>query len=362
MENVGFPEWRGNVTLAYEWKRFSGALAWNYVSGYNEDLSTSRHLIHVGLGHKKKAAAELLRLADLYPGRLEYRHRLAHYYEESGDNAAAAKVYEDILRRDPSDAEAKLALSGKQVAKSGDAAALDALRPQFADPRAPLDAKIKQLLPFLSKLQNQPDPALIEALLGLSGQLESAHPDDPQTWSVAGDILYLADRPAEALEKYRRCINLNPKVFTVWDNLLTILHSEKRYDDLLLYSEKAIDAFPNQPKAYYFNGMANAEKGRYADAAAQFDQASLMAGNNLLLKLDIADQSGLSLLRQKDFAGAKNKYETVLAKGGDKHPGILEHYGDALFGLGDASGAREYWKKAFDLGKSPTAAAKLNAN
>lgn len=43
MENVGFPEWRGNVTLAYEWKRFSGALAWNYVSGYNEDLSQSNY-------------------------------------------------------------------------------------------------------------------------------------------------------------------------------------------------------------------------------------------------------------------------------------------------------------------------------
>ncbi len=43
LENVGFPEWRGNMTLAYEWKRWNAAIAWNYVDGYDEDVNQSNY-------------------------------------------------------------------------------------------------------------------------------------------------------------------------------------------------------------------------------------------------------------------------------------------------------------------------------
>lgn len=37
LSDVSFPEWRANITLTYEYKRWTAALAWNYVSGYEED-------------------------------------------------------------------------------------------------------------------------------------------------------------------------------------------------------------------------------------------------------------------------------------------------------------------------------------
>ncbi len=39
LSDAGFPEWKANVTLTYEYQRFSGAVAWNFVSGYEEDSS-----------------------------------------------------------------------------------------------------------------------------------------------------------------------------------------------------------------------------------------------------------------------------------------------------------------------------------
>lgn len=36
-DDTSFPEWRANVTLTYEYKRWTAALAWNYVCAYEED-------------------------------------------------------------------------------------------------------------------------------------------------------------------------------------------------------------------------------------------------------------------------------------------------------------------------------------
>ena len=330
------------------------------ITGLTEETADKKHIIYVGLGDDKKAAAELQRLADAYPRKPEYRHRLARFYETMGDQANARRVYEEILRRNPDDSVAQLALLGKNKNNS-DAAYLSALKPLFSDPNTPIDSKIKELLPFFEKMGKSQDPALAQNLLELGAILEKTHADDAKAWSVSGDLLYYSNRPTEALEKYRQCIRLSPRVFTVWDNTLTILAEQKNFDEMLRFAEQAIDAFPNQPKAYFYYGAAANLKGQYDDAINQLEQALLMVGNNTSLRLDLTDQIGLSLLGKKEFASAIARYEQALPKGGEQHPGILEHYGDALSLNGQHDRAIEQWKKANALRKSAVLEQKISA-
>lgn len=322
------------------------------IRGVEEETSFQKHMIYVGMGEDKKAAAELRKLADTYPGRLEYRHRLAEFYDTMGDKANARSVYQEILAIDPNDKVARLAAVDKSKSSS-DADYLSKLKPLFADPKVSIDAKIKEILPFFPKLDAGADQALADNLLELGAAVETAHPEDPKAWSLSGDLLYHANQPAEALKRYKKCIALNPTVFSVWENTLDILLLQKNYAEMLQTAEQAMDAFPNQPRSYWYFGLAANEKGRYDDAMSQLEQALLMTGNNQGLKLDIIDQIGRALIGKKDFAGARSRYEQVLTKGGDKHPGILEHYGDALFGSGDAGKALDYWRKANAIRKSP---------
>lgn len=39
LDNTGFPTWRANVVLSYNYKRWTAAFAWNYTAGYIEDPS-----------------------------------------------------------------------------------------------------------------------------------------------------------------------------------------------------------------------------------------------------------------------------------------------------------------------------------
>lgn len=330
------------------------------LTGVEEESSLEKHMIYVGMGDIKKAAAELRKLADAYPARMEYRHRLASFYDAMGEKPNARAVYEDILRRDPNDKVARLAVVEKNK-NSTDAEYLASLKGLFGDPKISVDAKIKEVLPYFPKLDAGNDPALVQVLLDLGVLVEKAHFSDAKAWSLSGDLFYHANRLPEALEKYRQCIKLSPNVFSVWENTLDILRQQQNYDDMLRISEQAMDAFPNQPRSYWYYGVAATEKGRYDDALASLEQALLMSAGNTGLRLDLTDQVGLALIGKKDYAAAISRYEQILPKGGDKHPGILEHYGDALFQRGESGKAIEYWQKANGIRKSPALEQKISS-
>ena len=329
------------------------------LTGYTQEISDQRHVIYVAMGDDRKAAAEWLRLIQLHPDEMKYRYRLAEFYTSAKDQDAAHRVYEEILQRDPNDPVAKLAVV-QQGKGSSDATYLASLQPLFGDPKVSIDSKIQEILPFFAQLDAGKDAALTQNLLQLGDILEKTHPTDAKAWSISGDLLYHADQPDAALARYRKCLQISPKVFSVWDNTLTILADQKNYDELQRTAEKAMDYFPNQPKAYYYYAVAATEKGQPDEALNQLEQANLMVGNNQALRLDLIDQTGLALSKKKDFTAAISRYEAALLKGGDQHPGILEHYGDALFQSGQSDLARQQWQKARELRPSPALEQKIN--
>jgi len=335
------------------------------LTGVNEKTIESKHLIYIGLNDHKKAAAELLKLADAYPSRLEYRHRLAQFYEAVNDVNAARRTYEDILRRNPNDPAAQLALAGTigKTNSNGNSSGSrrGELEKLFANPDVAIDGKIKELLPMFGELSKGNNPALTQDLVALSSLLEKAHPTDPKAWSCSGDALYFSEQPKAALEKYKKCISLNPTVFTVWENTMTILRDQADWNELALTAEKAMEAFPNKPVSYLFYGTAATEKGKLDDALSVLQQAELMATNNARLRVELADQIGVTLTRKKDYSAAIASFEKGSSAGGDKNPALLEHYGDALYYSGDPAKAQQMWQKAAAIQKNPALEQKISS-
>jgi tetratricopeptide (TPR) repeat protein len=291
--------------------------------GINEQLIANKHLIYVGMGDNKKAAEEYKKLANAYPNNVRYWHQLADFYERIGDKDNAAKTWQESAKRFPNDPITKLAVAGNSG--GSDLQYLNSIKPLFSDAKVSIDTKVKELLPYLEKLTKSKDPAFTQSMIDLGTILEKTHPEEAKAWSISGDMYYLLERKNDALEKYMRCISLNANVFSVWDNALDILLSQNEFEDAEHVSGQAIDAFPNQPKAYIYNAVA-ANALRHFDAALnQLDQALLMVGNNAGLKAEVLNQSG-----------------------------------DAWMGKGDKTKAKELWNKAYELSKNPDIQQKIN--
>ena len=252
--------------------------------GINEELAKRKHKIWQQLGKKKAAAAEYEQLVAKYPENIDYRHFLARYYVQIGNQKKAKQHYTTIVTQNPEDAKANLALAsfeGKSK-KGNEVAYLETLQELFKQSDVLVDVKIAKLLPYLTGVAKK-DMLVKEQVLGLGMTLAEVHPEDAKAHAIYGDLLYQLDRNEEALAQYKRTLALDDTVFPVWENAMQLHLLQKNYDSLIDLSEEAMDLFPNQGTAYYYNGLAYKEKGTFNEAMASLELVLLMASNNLPL-------------------------------------------------------------------------------
>jgi tetratricopeptide (TPR) repeat protein len=291
--------------------------------GITEDNIAKKHLIYLGLNDRKKAAGEYRKLSDAYPNTVRYRYQLADFYQQIGDQANAQKTWEEIARRFPNDPLASRALATQQTGT--DTEYLSSIRPLLADPRVDMDTKIKKIIPFLSKIEGNKDPAFSTTFQELGAILEKTHPEDAKAWSISGDILYLSNKGTDALDRYRRCLQLNQGIYSVWENTLLLLLEQKNYVEVINMAEKALDFFPNQPQIYVQYALAAIALQQYDAALGQLSLAQSMSGNNAPWLAEILDLTG-----------------------------------NAFLGKGDSEKAKKLWQKAFEITKSPAIQDKIN--
>jgi tetratricopeptide (TPR) repeat protein len=364
-------------------------------AGVKEEVTDKKHAIYEAAGDTKKAAAELKKLADAHPQVIEYQHLAADYFLKIGDKNTAQELHNRILKLDPNDSKAKMAsVAAQKPTAGGDIAFLNSLKDLFKKPDIKIDEKIKTILPHVNKIAERKDPALATAGLELAQILEQAHPTEAKAYALQGDMLYHNGKSQEALDKYKKCTQINKAVYSVWEQMLYIYEETGQYNELLKTSEQAIDLFPNQAVAFIFNGIANEKKGNYTEAISALDQAVMMTAKKPNLKHDALVELGVTYSKSKNYEKSDKafdealklnnkssialiKYANALQLRGvsdrakpmadealslsmESDPVILEFYGDYIFKTGDKDKALQYWQKAKQRGnKSPVLEKKI---
>ncbi len=357
--------------------------------GVTEDISTKKVTVFEAMKEPKKAAVELKKLADKYPQAVDYQHLAADYFLKIGDKSGAMAFYQRILKIDPTNSKAQLATATAQKPpsasnSSGEMAFLKSLKDLFRKPDIRIDDKIKTFLPFAQKIADGRDKNLASAGLELAQIIEQTHPTEAKSYSLLGDMLYYNGKTAEAIEKYKRCTQINKAIYPVWEQLMYAQEELALFDDLAQSSETTMDLFPNQANAFFFNGLANEKRGKFPDAISSLQQAILMASKKPNLKHDALIELGVTYSKSKNYEQADRafddalklnnkssialiKYAISLQQRGtadraktmadealkismETDPSVLELYGDYLFKANDKDNALNYWTKAKTLG------------
>ena len=358
-------------------------------SGLNEEITDKKRLTYEVMNDPKKAASELRKLADAFPQVVEYQYQAAEYYLKLGDKTAANAIYEGILKRDPSDSKARMALATKQApsVSSGNSEVtyLNSLKDLFKKRQINIDEKIKTIMPYVVKIGDGADKPLAIAGLQLAEILEQVHPDEAKAYSLLGDMLYHNGQPNEALVKYQKCLDLNKNVYAVWEQKMYTEDELGLYDELLKTSDMASDLFPNQATAFYYNGVANERKSKFDAAVTSLQQAILMSAKKPPLKMDALLELAVTYSKSKNYTQSDKTFEealklnpkspivqiryanTLVGRDGlgekaqaladeaikatpSSDPSVLEAYGDYLFKSGDKANAVQYWQKAKERG------------
>ena len=352
--------------------------------GVSEEISRKKQALYLGIGQPDKAIETYQTLITSDPHNLEYHHLLADLYRQLGDEENASKVYENILEIDSNDAKASIALADRKKVKGDDVSYLNSLKPVFGKPEVDIDLKIKEILPYIRQVVDTPNEPIMNATLQLATILEEQHPTEAKAYSVSGDLLYYSGRKRQALKKYLKARSLNNSVYSIYEQIMYINLETNSFDTLLTISNEAIDLFPNQAGAFYFNGVALDFKQKNQAAIGSYQQALLMARKNPRLQFDLYARLGglyhrigkhdLSdknmdkalQLNPKDF-NLLNNYSFYLADRGvqlekakkmsalanelrPNQPEFQDTYGWVLYQMKEYESAREWVTKAIDSG------------
>lgn len=317
--------------------------------GITEEVIRRKHALYLGQREDKKAAAELMRLIEAYPQNPNYRHLLAGFYEQIGEEEKALEVYRQILEIDPDNGKAKMALAGQSGQESDEIRYLAALQAPFEDPETPIDVKIQKLRPFLEKVAATNDRALSDAALKLTQTLEMVHPADPKGFAASADLYYHSGRKQQALEKYLATLELEKSNFMVWEQVMQLYADRYQFGALRQFTERAMDYYPNQPIVYYMNALADYHLGETGSALSTLDQASFMAGGNLRASILVQTLQGLIYNQQGDIGQSDKAFQAALSAQSTAPPALARYaYALALRGT-ELKEAEKMARKANEL-------------
>lgn len=317
--------------------------------GISEELIRHKYTLYLGSGKEKKAEKELQRLVETFPKDPLYLEMLAGFYEQVDQPEEARKVYRSILKIDPENATAKMAIAGRSGADSDEIRFLESLEDVFAKEDVELSLKVERIQPLITKVQEKNDPDLARKILDLSTILEEAHSSKAGPFALSARMLAQLDRLEEAQAKYKQALELDDTQFTYWEELMQLQWEKRDYEALSNTSLDAMDIFPNQPICYYYNGVSLIRLEEYDGALSILDQALLMSESNAPLfqkiQLGIAD----AYIGLGDKSRAWSAFDASL-KAGPDNPEVLSAYAYELARQKERLGpAREMAEKALKI-------------
>lgn len=125
------------------------------------------------------------------------------------------------------------------------------------------------------------------------------YPQHAPAWSELGDVLRQMSKMAEARAAWERAIQADSKYARAYVQLARLAVSERRMENAANLSERGIQTgFPEFPRVYYFNAVANLALGRLdiaekrARKAADLDLAREMPQVEYILGAVLAAKGG----------------------------------------------------------------------
>ena len=297
--------------------------------GFNEEIARRRHTLYMGKGKTKRAGKELERLVELFPNNTDYRHLLATFYENAFERDAAVRQYQEILRLNPYDSKAQIAVTGNKALNKNELQYLSSLQPIFEQSTVSIDLKLDKIIPLIKQAAESDDRALATTLLELTTVLETVHPDDAKAFAASGDLLAILSRLDEAKAKFEETLKLDDSNFTVWEQLMFIQLEQRDYQALVNTSEQAMDFFPNKVIAYYYNGLGALQLGQSEESISILSEADLMTRKDLAMKANIKNLIGNAYRKLGNFKSARAAFEEGLELIPDQ-PNILSNYSRLL--------------------------------
>lgn len=347
------------------------------IYGISEEMTIQKQQLYLKLGKLDKVVEEGNKLINAFPSENRFKLELAEILINNDKIDEAEVLLNKVLEQDKDEPIAHLLLSDLFKSKGDRVRANVELELAFENIRLSSDEKINIIVDLVNSSH---DKETEKTVLKLSEITAKIHSDDSKAFAVYADMLLINEKKKEALNQYLKSISLNSGVFKIWEQVLAIDAELNLIDSLIKHSSQAIELYPNQAIAWFYNGTGNLMKQDYKKAVYSFEEAKKLGQGQDLLLSQVNAQLGDAYNGIKNYEKSDAAYEAVLSKDSDNYhvlnnysyflslrkekltyakelckkvidvypdePTYLDTYGWILFVMQDYEGAKIYLEKA----------------
>jgi tetratricopeptide (TPR) repeat protein len=291
--------------------------------GINEGstVSTVKNLMR---GEKYNEALEKARiLVEKYPDEILYKGLLAEIYRGLGDAEKAMKIYQDLLDKDPDNPETLLSLCDFLInEKKYDDLMLLVNKVAINDnvsrgDKISLFTRLIETEELTEKYGNKLDISL--------RVLEAAYINDDIIQLLRPELYIAQNKLTKAGERLEEIINKNENNYYAWEKLLLVYLQEGNYGKLMEKGEECASKFNRSFLAKLLYATAASENGKYDIAIDELRKATILAGNNKDMMLQVLTQKADVYYRMKDYVKAFKTFDEAL-KNNNNDLTVLNNY------------------------------------
>ena len=292
------------------------------IIGINKMLSLQKHKIYMQILDVKNGNNELLRLADEFPDDTDVLEILAEGYLLNNEKEKAFEIFKKISEQEKDNGRVYLMLYEYYKSIGENVKAFEELTRAFESSSLSIDGKIPILVSYLNLLQ---DSSYKAQAFHLCRKIVQAHPQDPKSYAVFGDLLY-EDRQLDSAEVYyNEVLKIDKSKPQIWTQLIFVNAERNEYDKVLKITEEALLYFPTNAVFYYFNGISLLRKKEYTASINVFNQGiEYIFDNNILLN-EFYNSLAECYNETKEYESSDSLFELSL-KINPSNPTVLNNY------------------------------------
>lgn len=279
--------------------------------GVQEDVSNQKYKLYLDQSNATAAENELLKLIDSDKSNLLYLNKLAQFYQANKQGEKAVSTFEKILEIEPANTLALISLADYYKTAGNEEKYKFYSKKAFLNPDLGIDTKISVLYNYI-ELYSRKQIENLDDAQEYAELLRTSHPEEAKAFAISGDIYNLDEKPEEALVQYKKSLELQQDIFTVWQQVFFIQSDLKKYDELIEDTEKAKELFPNQALVYFFNGLAYQQKENTEKAINAYEKGVKMSAGLPSLQSQMFSNLGETYNDIKDYKNSDKNFDKSL--------------------------------------------------
>lgn len=294
--------------MGKDWKASINALnRAEKLGGFNENIYLQRQQIYLSVNRLKDAIAEVDKLIKINPNELRYWGMKADLLMSNGKNKEALGIYNEILKKDPTNGRAAFALADFYKVFN------DTLNwYRYLQIGITSNVSVREKIEVMAAvIPSAKLPNHIPQCLYLTDLFIQSNPADAAPYMLKGDI-YLQQRDFEkARNFYKLAAGIDGKSLIIWEQLLFCTSQLDKPELMIEDCEQMLALFPTYQQAHLFLAFSHQRLKQYPQSIEAAYAGLALADNNESL-IQFLSLLGDAAHYNKNYAKCDSAYQAVL--------------------------------------------------